>query len=201
MSVMTFRTKIILLTIAVITAIATVFAAMYKPKRSNTIVRPIIKIAAELPLSGPENHLGLAAQQAIQNSLRQADASAGYKYEVNYIDKSNLSTLPPDTKAVLSFEDIRIKKEMRGKVNRLVNCETANLTKTINASVEQINAIKKLKQNGKFSKLNDNLKEIANLRLKYPDLSYEELGQKLVKPVGKSGVNYRLKKIIEIAQG
>ncbi len=104
MSVMTFRTKIILLTIAVITAIATVFAAMYKPKRSNTIVRPIIKIAAELPLSGPENHLGLAAQQAIQNSLRQADASAGYKYEVNYIDKSNLSNLPPDTKAVLSFD-------------------------------------------------------------------------------------------------
>ena len=48
--------------------------------------------------------------------------------------------------------------------------------------------------------MNDNLKEIANLRLKYPDLSYEELGNKLAKPVGKSGVNYRLKKIIEIAQ-
>lgn len=114
---------------------------------------------------------------------------------------SKILALMGASKAVLSFEDIRIKKEMRGKVNRLVNCETANLTKTINASVEQINAIKKLKQNGKFSKLNDNLKEIANLRLKYPDLSYEELGQKLVKPVGKSGVNYRLKKIIEIAQG
>ena len=114
---------------------------------------------------------------------------------------SKILALMGASKAVLSFEDIRIKKEMRGKVNRLVNCETANLTKIINASVEQINAIKKLKQNGKFSKLNDNLKEIANLRLKYPDLSYEELGQKLVKPVGKSGVNYRLKKIIEIAQG
>ena len=104
------------------------------------------------------------------------------------------------SKAVLKFEDIRIKKEMRGKVNRLVNCETANLTKIINASVEQINAIKKLKENGKFSKLNDNLKEIANLRLEYPDISYEELGEKLKNPVGKSGVNYRLKKIIEIAQ-
>ena len=114
---------------------------------------------------------------------------------------SKILALMGASKAVLSFEDIRIKKEMRGKVNRLVNCETANLTKIINASVEQINAIKKLKENGKFSKLNDNLKEIANLRLKYPDLSYEELGQKLVKPVGKSGVNYRLKKIIEIAQG
>ena len=113
---------------------------------------------------------------------------------------SKILALMGASKAVLSFEDIRIKKEMRGKVNRLVNCETANLTKIINASVEQINAIKKLKENGKFSKLNDNLKEIANLRLKNPDISYEELGNMLKNPVGKSGVNYRLKKIIEIAQ-
>ena len=113
---------------------------------------------------------------------------------------SKILALMGASKAVLKFEDIRIKKEMRGKVNRLVNCETANLTKIINASVEQINAIKKLKENGKFSKLNDNLKEIANLRLEYPDISYEELGEKLKNPVGKSGVNYRLKKIIEIAQ-
>ena len=68
-------------------------------------------------------------------------------------------------KAVMKFEDIRIQKEMRGKVNRLVNCETANLNKTINASIEQIAAIKKLKETGKFNKLNDNIKEIANLRL------------------------------------
>ena len=113
---------------------------------------------------------------------------------------SKILALMGASKAVLKFEDIRIKKEMRGKVNRLVNCETANLTKIINASVEQINAIKKLKENGKFSKLNDNLKEIANLRLEYPDISYEGLGEKLKNPVGKSGVNYRLKKIIEIAQ-
>lgn len=104
MSIMTTRTKIILLAIAVITALATVFAATYKPKRSNTIVRPVIKIAAELPLSGMESHLGLAAQQAIQNSLRQADASAGYKYEVTYINSANPVSLPPETKAVLSFQ-------------------------------------------------------------------------------------------------
>lgn len=104
MSIMTTRTKIILLTIAVITALATFFAAMYKPKRSNTIVRPVIKIVAELPLSGAENHLGLAAQQAIQNSLRQADSSAGYKYEISYMDKATPTSLPPETKAVLSFD-------------------------------------------------------------------------------------------------
>ncbi len=102
-------------------------------------------------------------------------------------------------KAVMKFEDIRIQKDMRGKVNRLVNCETANLNKTINASIEQISAIKKLKATGKFNKLSDNLKEIANLRLENPDMSLIDLGQKLKQPVGKSGVNYRLKKIMEIA--
>ena len=102
-------------------------------------------------------------------------------------------------KAVMKFEDIRIKKEMRGKVNRLVNCETANLNKTINASIEQISAIRKLQNNGKFNKLDDNLKEIANLRLENPDMSLGDLGKLLKQPVGKSGVNYRLKKIMEIA--
>lgn len=102
-------------------------------------------------------------------------------------------------KAVMQFEDIRIQKEMRGKVNRLVNCETANLNKTINASIEQIAAIKKLQKIGKFQKLDDNLKEIAILRLENPDMPLIELGKLLKNPVGKSGVNYRLKKIMEIA--
>ncbi len=103
------------------------------------------------------------------------------------------------SRAVMEFEDIRIEKEMRGKVNRLVNCKTANLNKTINASVEQISAIKKLKESKKFNKLNDNLKEIANLRLENPNMSLIELGKLLKQPLGKSGVNYRLKKIVEIA--
>ena len=113
---------------------------------------------------------------------------------------SRLLALMGASKGVLKFEEIRIQREMRGKVNRIVNCETANLNKTINAAVQQIEAIKKLKDQGKFGKLNDNLKEIANLRLKNPDISYEELGNMLKNPIGKSGVNYRLKKIIEIAQ-
>ena len=102
-------------------------------------------------------------------------------------------------KAVLKFEDIRVQKEMKGKVNRLVNCKTANLNKTINASVEQIEAIRKLQKLKKFNKLDDNLKEIALLRIENPDIPLSELGKKLKNPVGKSGVNYRLKKIIEIA--
>lgn len=103
-------------------------------------------------------------------------------------------------KAVMQFEEIRIQKEMRGKVNRLVNCETANLNKTINASIQQIAAIKKLQETGRFQKLEENLKEIAMLRLENPDISLIALGKLLKEPLGKSGVNYRLKKIMEIAE-
>lgn len=112
---------------------------------------------------------------------------------------SKLLALIGANKAVMKFEDIRIQKEMRGKVNRIVNCETANLNKTISASIEQIGAIKKLQETGKFNKLDENLKEIAKLRLENPNISLIELGKMLKKPLGKSGVNYRLKKIMEIA--
>ena len=104
------------------------------------------------------------------------------------------------TKAILEFEEIRVKRELRGKVNRLVNCETANLNKTINASIEQISAIKELQSSGKFNKLDENLKEIAILRLENPDATLSELGKMLKNPIGKSGVNYRLKRILEIAK-
>lgn len=103
-------------------------------------------------------------------------------------------------KSVLKFEEIRVQKHMNNKINRLVNCETANLNKIINASVEQIDAIKKLKEIGEFQKLDETLKEIADLRLKYPDIALVKLGQKLKNPIGKSGVNYRLKKIIQISK-
>ena len=102
-------------------------------------------------------------------------------------------------KSVLKFEEIRVQREMNNKINRIVNCETANLNKTINASIEQIEAIKRLKENKKFEKMDESLKEIAELRLKNPNASLLELGKMLRKPVGKSGVNYRLKKIMEIA--
>ena len=112
---------------------------------------------------------------------------------------SKLLALIGANKAVLKFEEIRVQREMNNKINRIVNCETANLNKTINASIEQIEAIKKLKSNKKFEKLDDSLKEIAELRLKNPNASLVELGKMLKQPVGKSGVNYRLKKIMEIA--
>lgn len=103
-------------------------------------------------------------------------------------------------KAVLEFENIRVEREMRNKINRMVNCEAANLNKTMNASIEQIEAINKLKKSGKLTNLDKSLKEIAEIRLKNPNASLIEIGKMLKNPIGKSGVNYRLKKIIDIAK-
>ena len=125
------------------------------------------------------------------------------KYSIYLKDAEEISKLLAllgANNSVLKFEDIRVQKEMRGKVNRIVNCQTANLNKTLNASVEQIEAIRKLKSKNKFNLLDENLKEIASLRLENPDMPLVELGKLLKKPVGKSGVNYRLKKIIELAK-
>ncbi len=97
--------------------------------------------------------------------------------------------------AVLKFEEIRVLRDMKNTINRKVNCETANLNKTIGAAVKQIEAIKNLQREGKFENLPDSLKEIALLRLENPDASLLELGQMLKNPIGKSGVNHRLKQI------
>ena len=102
--------------------------------------------------------------------------------------------------AVLKFEEIRVIRDMKNNINRKVNCETANLNKTVNAAVRQIEAIKKLKKNGKFKNLPDNLKEIAEIRLENPDASLVELGQMLDKPIGKSGVNHRLNTILQLGE-
>ena len=91
-------------------------------------------------------------------------------------------------------------KEIKNNVNRLVNCETANLNRVVNAAVDQINDIKLLKKLNKFEELPDYLKRVAHLRLENPDASLKTLGEMLEKPLGKSGVNHRLQKIHEIAE-
>lgn len=103
------------------------------------------------------------------------------------------------SKAVINFEEIRVIRDIRNNVNRKVNCETANLNKTVNAAVRQIEDIKFIYKSKAEDKLSDNLKEIANLRMENPDISLVELGKLLKEPIGKSGVNHRLKKIQEIA--
>ncbi|WIV13528.1 DNA-binding protein WhiA [Proteiniborus sp. MB09-C3] len=102
--------------------------------------------------------------------------------------------------ALLKLEDIRILKEVRNNVNRIVNCETANLEKTINASLRQIHNIEYIDKIIGIDNLPENLVDIARLRLLHRDASLKELGMMLTPSIGKSGVNHRLRKLEEIAE-
>ena len=102
--------------------------------------------------------------------------------------------------ALMNFENVRILKEMRNSVNRQVNCETANLNKTVSAAVKQIEDIRYIERTIGFERLPENLAEIAELRLEQPGTTLKELGAMLRPPVGKSGVNHRLRKLSMIAE-
>lgn len=101
--------------------------------------------------------------------------------------------------ALMNLENVRILKGMRNSVNRQVNCETANINKTVNAAVKQIEDIRFIEEHAGFHKIPENLQEVAEIRLQYPDATLKELGEMLSPPVGKSGVNHRLRKISNIA--
>ena len=102
--------------------------------------------------------------------------------------------------ALMELENVRILKDMRNNVNRIVNCETANLNKTVAASIKQTSDILYIKDNMDISKLSKPLFDLANLRLSYQDASLKELGEMMIPPVSKSGVNHRLRKISKIAK-
>ena len=101
--------------------------------------------------------------------------------------------------SLMNMENIRILKDMRNSVNRRVNCEAANINKTVNAAVKQIEDIKYIEQNKSLKSLPENLRLLAEIRLEEPELPLKDLGEKLNPPIGKSGVNHRLRKISEIA--
>ena len=129
------------------------------------------------------------------------------KREKNYIiyikdggDIANFLAFIGANKAVLNFEDTRVLRDVRNKVNRLVNCETANLKKVIKTSVKQIEDIKLIKKKNRFNNLSEKEKELANLRLENPEATLSELGKMLKKPIGKSGVNHRMKVISDLAE-
>ena len=103
--------------------------------------------------------------------------------------------------SLMNLENIRIVKEMRNNVNRKVNCETANINKTVNAAVKQAEDIRLIEERMGFHNLNEGLAEIAELRLQYPEATLKELGMMVIPQVGKSGVNHRLRKLSEIADG
>jgi DNA-binding protein WhiA len=102
--------------------------------------------------------------------------------------------------ALFAFEDARILKGMRNQVNRLTNCETANLDKTVSAAVRQAENIRYIADHAGLGCLPPGLREVAEMRLAQPDCTLKELGEMLTPPVGKSGVNHRLRRIEEIAE-
>ena len=102
--------------------------------------------------------------------------------------------------ALMNLENLRILKEMRNSINRRVNCEAANIQKTVQASTRQVEDIIYLRDYYGFSRLPDNLREMAEVRLAYPEAALKELGEYLSPPVGKSGVNHRLRKLSELAE-
>lgn len=125
------------------------------------------------------------------------------RYQVVYIKESEeiveLLNVIGAHMSLMNLENLRILKDMRNSINRRVNCEAANITKTVNAATKQIEDITYIQEHYGFDNLSDNLREMAQVRLEYPDATLKELGELLEPHVGKSGVNHRLRKLSELA--
>lgn len=129
--------------------------------------------------------------------LRKKSYVVYLKEGAQIVDLLNVMEAPV---ALMDMENVRILKEMRNSVNRQVNCETANIHKTVSAAVKQVEDIQYIQTVIGLDKLPETLQEIAEVRLAHPNTPLKELGDYLSEPIGKSGVNHRLRKISEIAQ-
>lgn len=130
--------------------------------------------------------------------LERKKGSITYLKEAERI--SDFLSLIGGYQALLKFEDVRIVRDMRNSVNRLVNCETANLNKTVSAAMKQVESIKLIDQEIGIENLPDRLREIAKIRVENQEISLKELGEMVsTGPISKSGVNHRLRKLNELA--
>lgn len=145
--------------------------------------------------------------EQVQEILRDFEVDARIvqrkKYFVVYVKEgSGISDFLNVTEAhvaLMEFENSRVVREVRNSVNRRVNCETANITKTVNAAARQLEDILLLQEKYGFEKLPVSLRQMAEVRLEHPEAPLKELGRYLDPPVGKSGVNHRLRKLCELA--
>ena len=169
---------------------------------SGSVNNPEKKYHLEIILSSKKNaNIIKKLLLKMQIKFKELERKNGYSLYIKEGEEiSKFLAFIGANSSVLKFEEIRVIRDMKNNVNRKVNCETANLNKTINAAVKQIDAIKKIKARGNFENLSENLREIANLRLENPDASLVELGQMLKNPIGKSGVNHRLNQLIELSK-
>ncbi|MEE0274228.1 MAG: DNA-binding protein WhiA, partial [Oscillospiraceae bacterium] len=114
-------------------------------------------------------------------------------------DIEDMLTLMGATKSSIELMNVKILKDVRNKANRIANCDAANIERTLKASEKQIEDIEYIMNTEGFESLTPELRNMAELRLENPDVSLKELGEMLDKPVGRSGANHRLKKLMEIA--
>lgn len=168
---------------------------------SGYISNPKSNYHLEILFSKPENaKLVLEILQNYNITFKQITKNQAYDiYAKDGEEISKFLAFIGANQSILKFEEIRVYRDIRNNVNRKVNCETANLNKTVNSALKQIEAIKYLQEKGKFESLSEEMQEIAKLRVSHPEASLAELGTMLKKPVGKSGVNHRLKKIEKMA--
>ena len=142
-------------------------------------------------------------QEIIQEFQIEARCIKRKKYDVVYLKEGaaivDLLNVMGAHVSLMNLENLRIVKEMRNSVNRRVNCETANISKTVTAASKQIEDIFLIRDKYGFENLPDNLRQMAEVRLEYPDAALKELGGYLNPSVGKSGVNHRLRRLGEIA--
>lgn len=141
----------------------------------------------------------------IQDFQIEAKVIKRKKYDVVYLKEGagivDLLNVMGAHVSLMNLENLRIVKEMRNSINRRVNCETANISKTVTAASKQIEDILLIRDKYGFENLPDNLRQMAEIRLEYPDAALKELGGYLEPAVGKSGVNHRLRRLSEIADG
>jgi len=142
-------------------------------------------------------------QEMIQSFGIEAKTILRKKYHVVYMKESeaivDLLNIMEAHVALMKLENLRILKELRNTVNRRVNCETANINKTLDSSRKQQEDIRLLKEKYGLENLPKGLQQIARIRLEEPEASLKELGEMLEPPIGKSGVNHRLRKLSELA--
>ena len=147
--------------------------------------------------------MAASVQEVMQSFLLDAKVVKRKKYYIVYLKEGamivDMLKIMEASVNLMDMENVLILKEMRNDINRRVNCETANIKKTVNAARRQIDDILYIEKKKGLKYLSDSLRQIAELRLEEPDANLVELGEMLNPPVSKSGVNHRLRKISEIA--
>ncbi len=169
---------------------------------SGTVTNP--EKEYHLEIQAPNNTIAEAVFLLAQSVGINFKITKRKQYAVLYLKESeqieDFLTLIGSSRFALKLMDVKVMKNVRNKVNRLTNCETANLSKTVNAANAQVNDIMFIKERTGLGFLDEDLRELATLRLENPELSLRELTELLTEPLSRSGVNHRLKRISEVAE-